>query len=194
MISTDAIKTLRSKTGASISDVKAALEKSGGDIERAFQALERSLGERGGSKIMRSTREGVIDCYIHSDRKIGVLVELLCETDFVARTEEFRLLAHDVALHIAAANPLYIRREDVPAEVVEAERRLVEEEAGQLAKPREIIEQIITGKMEKHFGDISLYTQPFVKNPDKTVGDIIVETAGKFGENIKVNRFVRFSL
>jgi len=194
MITTEAIKNLRAKTGASISDVKAALEKGGGDIDRAFQILERSLGERGGSKVTRLTHEGIVDCYLHSDKKIGVLVELLCETDFVARTEEFRALAHDIALHIAACNPLYVGREDVPAEIVEAERRFAEEEASRLVKPKEIIEQIISGKLEKHFGEISLLTQPFVKNQDKTIGDIITEAAGKFGENIKVGRFVRFSI
>lgn len=168
---------LREKTGASISEVRNALITSGGDTERALQILERSLGERGSKKAERETRQGIVDCYIHSDRKIGVLVEVLCETDFVARTSEFKALAHDVALHIAAMNPLYIRKEDVPSEVKDAERQVVGEE-----------------KLEKHLVEMSLVTQAFVKNPDKTVGEVLNEAAGKFGENIRIGRFIRFAL
>lgn len=175
MIRTEDIKTLREKTGASISEVRNALITADGDIARALQILERSLGERGSLKAERETRQGIVDCYIHSDKKIGVLVEILCETDFVARTSEFKALVHDVAMHIAAMNPLYVRKEDVPREVMEAERGLVDD-------------------LDKHFSEVLLLTQPFVKNPDKTVGEVLNEAAGKFGENIRVGRFVRFAI
>ena len=166
---------LREKTGASISEVRNALVSADGDIARALQILERSLGERGSRKAERETKQGIVDCYVHSDRKIGVLVEVLCETDFVARTSEFKALAHDIALHIAAMNPLYIRKEDIPQEVIEAERGTIE-------------------NPDKHFADVSLLTQPFVKNADKTVGEVLAEAAGKFGENIRIGRFIRFAL
>lgn len=194
MIRTEDIKTLRAETGASISDVKAALEEAGGDVIRAAQILERAMGERGGKKNSRETHAGVVDCYVHTDKKMGVMLELLCETDFVARTDEFRALAHDIALHIAAMNPLYLDPKDAPSEVVDAERRLVVEDAVGLAKPREVIDQIVAGKLAKHFEESSLLTQPYVKNQDKTVGEVLVEAAGKFGENIRVGRFIRFSL
>lgn len=194
MAQIDAIKELRDKTGASISEVKRAIDEAGGDAEKALRLLELALGAKASQKSGRATNEGVVDCYVHSDRKIGVLVEALCETDFVARTEEFRAFVHDVALHIAAMNPMYIRREDVPEETVEAERRLIAEEVSRLSKPKEVIEQIISGKLENHLNDILLLNQPFVKNQDKTVGEVLSEVAGKFGENVRISRFIRFAL
>lgn len=192
-IRTEDIKLLREETGASISEIRNALLAAGGDLAKARQVIERALGDRAKKKLDRETKSGVVDCYVHSDRKIGVLVEVACETDFVARNEEFRAFAHDIALHIAAVNPLYVRREEIPEDVAVAERRLVEEEVAALGKVKDIADQIITGKMESHFGGICLYSQPFVKNQDKTVGEVIAEASGKFGEHIKVNRFVRFS-
>ncbi|MDO8499992.1 MAG: elongation factor Ts [bacterium] len=194
MISVEDIKELREKTGAGISEVRSALMEAKGDKERAMKVLERSLGARGGKKSERATRGGVVDCYIHSDHKIGVLIEVLCETDFVARNVEFKTFVHDVAMHIAATNPLYIRREDVPEDVIRAERRLIEEGVLTMQKPKEILEQIISGKMDSHFKDITLMDQPFVKDPDKTIGQVVLEAAGKFGENIKISRFIRFAL
>lgn len=194
MIRTEDIKELRAETGAGISEVRKALEEARGDKARALQLLERSLLVRGGKKSERETRAGIVDCYIHSDRRIGVLLELFCETDFVARTSEFQSFAHDIALHVAAMSPLYVRKEDVPVDVLEAERRLITEEVAKMPKSKEILEQIISGKLESNFSQICLLQQPFVKNPDKTVGEILLETSGKFGENMKVGRFVRFAL
>lgn len=194
MIRTEDIKELRAETGAGISEVRKALEEAGGDKTRALQILERSLSLRGGKKSDRETKAGIVDCYIHSDRRIGVLLELLCETDFVARTPEFQAFAHDIALHIAAMNPLYLRKDDVPAGIVEAERRLVSEEVMQMQKPKEVLDQIISGKLESRFSQMCLLDQPFVKNPDKTVGETLLGASGKFGENMKVGRFIRFAL
>lgn len=194
MIRVEDIRELRAETGASISEVRQALLDSGGDKSRARQALERAMSAKGIRKAERETRAGVIDHYIHSDRKIGVLAELLCETDFVARTVEFQTLAHDICMHIAAMSPLYIRREDIPDNVVGVEKRVIEEETLKLAKPKAILDQIVSGKLDSHFKAISLLDQAFVKNPDKTVGELLQEAAGKFGENVRVSRFIRFEL
>ena len=194
MTSVDDIKEIREKTGAGISEVRTALIEAKGDKERALKILARALGAKGSKKSERNAKEGIVDCYIHSDHKIGVLIEMNCETDFVARNVEFRAFVHDIAMHIAAMNPLYVSREDVPEDVRRAERRFVEEEVSAMPKSKEIMDQIIAGKLESHFKDITLIDQPFVKDPDKTINEVVQEAAGKFGENIKVNRFIRFAL
>ena len=180
LVSTEDIKMLREETGASIGEIRKALIAADGDYERAKHALSRALGLKGQEKAGRKTAAGVIDAYVHPDRRIGVLVELSCETDFVARNEAFRALAHEIALHIAAMNPLYVRREDVPESVIAAERRLIEEEVIKLGKPSHMTETIVSGKLESHFKDISLLAQPFVKDPDKSVNEIVSEASGKF--------------
>lgn len=194
MISADAIKELREKTGAGFSDVKKALEESGGNMEKAFAWLERKLGSLAGKRLGRETHAGLVEAYIHSGSHIGVLVELLCETDFVARNPAFKELAHDVAMHIAAMRPAYAAFDVVPQEVWSAEKSRFEEEIRGLEKPANILEEIIDGKLKAHFGALSLMTQPFVKDQDKTVGEVVNEAIGKFGENIKIGRFVRFEL
>ncbi len=194
MINIDDIKEVREITGAGVSEVRTALIEAKGDKERALKILERALGARGERKSERTAKEGIVDCYIHSDHKIGVLLEVNCETDFVARNTEFQTFVHDIAMHIAAMNPLYIRRQDVPEGVVLDEQRLIEEEVSTMRKPKETMDKIVAGKLESHFQDMTLLDQPFVKNPDKTIDEIVREASGKFGENIKISRFIRFAL
>ncbi len=194
MISAEQIKELRAATGAGISDVKRALEDSGGDMARALEAIERKLGGSAGKRAGRETGAGIVESYIHSNSRIGSLVELMCETDFVARNPEFHTLAHDIALHIAAMRPAYLSLDAVPADVWQREKERISEEVVALQKPSNIREEIIDGKLKSYFGALSLLEQPFAKDQDKTVGDIINEAVGKFGENIKVGRFVRYEI
>ena len=193
-ISAQEIKDLRERTGAGISDVKKALEESGGDHAKALEWLERKLGGMAAKKSSRDTSAGLIDAYIHSNGRVGVLLELYCETDFVARNPAFKVLAHDLSLHIAAMNPLYVSLDAVPKEVWSAEESRIKEEVCGLGKPVEIMAAIIDGKLKAHFGALALLAQPFVKDQDKTVGEFCNEAIGRFGENIKIGRFVRLEL
>lgn len=198
-ISAQEIKNLRERTGAGIGDVKKALEESGGDHAKALEWLERKLGGMAAKKSSRETSAGLIDAYIHSNGRVGVLLELYCETDFVARNPAFKVLAHDLSLHIAAMNPLYVSLDAVPKEVWSAEESRVKEEVhapGGIAggKSADIAIQIVEGKLKAHFGGLVLLTQPFVKDQDKTVGEFLNEAIGRFGENIKIGRFVRLEI
>ena len=181
MITAQQIKDLREKTGAGISDVKKALEDSGGDTAKAEAALLRKMGGSAVKRAGRETGAGLVDSYLHSNGKIGAMVELLCETDFVARNPAFRELAHDLAMQVAAMRPLYLSLDVAPSDVWNAEKSQVEEE-------------VIDGKLKAFFGAISLLEQPFVKDQDKTIKEVINEAIGKFGENIKVGKFVRFEI
>jgi len=194
MISADQIKELREKTGAGISDIKKALEESGGDMGRALETIERKLGSSATKRSGRETGAGLIDAYVHANGKIGVLMELFCETDFVARNPAFKELAHDLALQIAAMNPLYLSIEAVPQEVLQAEKSRAEAEVRKMRKPSHITEEIVEGKIKAYFGPASLLSQPFVKDQNKSVQDIVNEAIGRFGENIKVGRFFRLEL
>lgn len=194
MVSAELIKNLRDKTGASINECKKALEEAGGGLERAEKILEKKLGSLAGKRIGRETCAGIIDSYIHSDRRVGVLVELLSETDFVARNPAFSELAHNLALHIAASRPVYASVESVPHDVWAGEKTRFEEEVSRLGKPEKIAQEIVDGKLKSYFGAIALLDQTFIKDQDKTVRDIVNEAIGKFGENIRVGRFVRFEL
>lgn len=194
MISAQRIKELREKTGAGVSDVKKALEESGGDMARALAAIERKLGSGAGKRAGRETRAGVVDAYVHSNFRMGAMVELFCETDFVARSPDFIALAHDIALHVAAMAPAYLSYDAVPEDIRNAEKKRFEEEARQTGKNAEIQEQIVEGKLKAHFGALSLLDQFFVKDQDKTVGRIVNEAIGRFGENIRLGRFVRLEL
>ena len=193
-ISAQLIKELREKTGAGVSDVKKALEEAKGDTARALEIIERKLGGSAGKRAGRVTTAGLVESYIHSNNRLGVLVELFSETDFVARNAGFKELAHDIALHIAAMRPLYLSLDSVPREQWEVEKDRFTEEANTLNKPANIIEQIIDGKLKAHFGAYSLLDQLFVKNPDKTVGQVLNESIGRFGENITIGRFVRLEM
>ncbi|HLD34919.1 MAG TPA: elongation factor Ts [Patescibacteria group bacterium] len=185
---------MREKTGAGISDVKKALEDSGGDTAKAEAALLRKMGGSAVKRAGRETGAGLVDSYLHSNGKIGAMVELLCETDFVARNPAFRELAHDLAMQVAAMRPLYLSLDVVPSDVWNAEKSQVEEEVKKMGKPAQVAEQIIDGKLKAFFGAISLLEQPFVKDQDKTIKEVINEAIGKFGENIKVGKFVRFEI
>lgn len=191
MISSETVKELRERSGVSVMECKKALEEATGDIEKALAILDRRFGGMASKKASRETKDGVIETYVHSNGKLGVILELNSETDFVARNPAFRELAHDIALHIAAMNPAYRSTEDIPEAAVMKERRGFEEEVAKLGKPKEIAGQIVEGKLKARLSEISLLTQPFVKDSAKTVKDLIDEAVGKFGENIKVGRFVR---
>ena len=193
-VSAQLIKELREKTGAGVSDVKKALEEAKGDTGRALEIIERKLGGSAGKRAGRETTAGLVEAYVHSNNRLGVLIELFSETDFVARNESFKQLAHDIALHIAAMRPMYLSLDAVPREQWEAEKERFTEEAKTLNKPSNIIREIIDGKLKAHFGAYSLLEQPFVKDQDKTVGQVLNEAIGKFGENIKIGRFVRLEM
>lgn len=186
------VKELRELTGAGIMDVKEALNESGGNKEQALDLLRKKGIAKLAKKADRLAKEGVVESYIHGGGRIGVLVELNCETDFVARTEDFKNLAKELALHIAAVNPLYVSREDVPAEVIEKEREIYKEQSQ--GKPDDVVEKMIEGKLAKYFEEACLLEQPFVKDGDKKISDLIAESTAKMGENVQVRRFARFML
>jgi elongation factor Ts len=193
-ISAQAVKELRERTGAGMMECKAALTEAGGDTEAAIDILRARGAAKAAKRAERDAREGVVGSYIHMGGKIGVLVEVNCETDFVARNDAFQALVRDVAMHIAAASPVAIRREDFPAELVERERNVYREQMKESGKPEQIWDKIVDGKLEKFFAEQALLEQPFVKNPDLTVGQLITEAASKTGEKIEVRRFTRFAL
>lgn len=188
------VKELRTRTGAGMMDCKTALVEAQGDMDRAVTILRERGMARADRKAGREARRGQVVDYIHTGGQIGVLVELCCETDFVARTEEFQSLARDVAMHVAAMNPTYIRREDVPKEVLEEEQRILRSQAEGSGKPPKIIERIVEGRLEQFFRETCLEDQPFVKDQDRSVGQIIKEAVARIGENIVVRRFCRFQV
>ncbi len=175
-------------------DIKKALEEAGGDDQKAVELLRKKGLEKAGKKSGRTTGEGVVVSYIHSNRKVGAILKLYCESDFVAKNEEFGQLALDIAMHITAVNPKYLSPDDVPAKVVAEEKEIWKENMKSEGKPEEILDKILEGKEKKFREENSLLTQPFVKNPDLTVGGLIAEKIGKIGENIRVGEFCRFEL
>ncbi|MEO0137340.1 MAG: translation elongation factor Ts [candidate division WOR-3 bacterium] len=191
---TEKIRELRERTGAGIVDCKDALIQANGDIEKAVDILRMKGLALAAKKVGRVTKEGIIDAYIHPGDRLGVLVEVNCETDFVARNQDFRRFVRDIALQIAASEPLVVSREELPPEIVEKEKAIYRSQIQDLKKPPEIIEKIVEGKMEKFYNSVCLLEQPFVKIPEKTVGDYLKEQIAKFGENIVIRRFVRFRL
>jgi len=188
------VRELRERTSAGIIDCKNALIESQGDLDKAVDILRKKGLALAAKKVGRITKEGIIDAYIHPGDRLGVLVEVNCETDFVARTPEFRRFVRDIALHIAASEPMVVSREELPAEVLEREKEIYRSMVQETKKPPEVVEKIIMGKLEKFYTDVCLVEQPFVKIPEKTVGEYIKEQIGKFGENIVVRRFTRFRL
>ncbi len=193
-ISAAAVKKLREETGVSIMECKEALEQALGDMEKAKLRLKSSCREKAAKKSAREAGEGVVTSYIHSNKKIGSLVEVRCETDFVAKNSEFQELAYDLAMHIAALDPRYISTDLVPERDRKEYESIVREELDQEKKPADIVEKIVEGKIRKHFEEISLLSQPFVKNPEIIVADLIKEKISKVGENIKVEKFSRFEI
>jgi elongation factor Ts len=193
-ISAKDVKELRDRTGAGMMECKGALSEAGGDMERAIDILRAKGAAKAAKRAERETREGAIGSYIHMGGKIGVLVEMGCETDFVARNDEFQKLVRDVAMHIAAASPVAVRREDFPAELLERERGVYREQMKESGKPEHIWDKIIDGKVEKFYAEQALLEQPFVKDPDITVGELITRASAKTGEKVEVRRFARFAL
>lgn len=188
------VKELRERTGVGLMECKTALAEAGGDLERATIILREKGLASASKKMGRAASDGLIVSYIHGGGKIGVLLELNCETDFVARTDEFMTLAKDIAMQVAAANPSYIRREEVPAEILEKERGILMAQVQASGKPAKIIEQIVQGRLEKFFSEACLQEQPFIKTPEVKVGDRIKEVIAKVGENVVIRRFCRYQL
>ena len=190
----DKIKKVREKTGAGVVNIKQALEEAAGDEEKAIEILRKKGQDKALKKSDRATKEGVVVSYIHSNGKIGSMVKIYCETDFVARTDEFQALAKDIAMHVAAMDPKVLRPEDVPVVLVEKEREIWREQLKNEGKPEAMWEKIMIGKEDKFRKEQSLLTQAFVKEPKMTVGDLVQEKVAKIGENIQVGEFVRFEL
>ena len=188
------VAELRRRTGAGMMDCKKALAESGGDFDKATEWLRAHGAARAEKRAERTAKQGLIEAYVHHSGKLGVLLELSCETDFVARTDDFKQLARDVAMHIAASAPLAVTAEELPAEVIERERRIYTEQVAQEGKPEAIRAKIVEGKLKKFYSETVLLEQPYVKDDTRTVGDIVKELSGKTGEKVAVRRFVRYQL
>ncbi|HET9883261.1 MAG TPA: translation elongation factor Ts [Candidatus Binatia bacterium] len=193
-VSAAAVKNLREKTGAGMMDCKRALAESGGDLDKAVDYLRQKGLAAATKKASRTASDGAIGAYVHPGGKIGVLVELNCETDFVARTAEFQNLLKDIAMQIAAANPRYIRPEEVPGDQLEKEREIYRRQALESGKPEKVVEKIVDGKIDRFYSEVCLLEQSFIKNPDQKVADILTEAIARLGENIQVKRFSRYQL
>ncbi len=191
-VSAQEIKKLRDMTGAGMMDAKAALEAADGDIDKAIENLRKAGQASAAKRTERATGSGVVEAYSHGGR-IGVLVEVACETDFVARTEDFKTFAHDVAMQVAASEPEYLKPEDVPAEIVNKEKQIYQAEAGQ-GKPAEVTSKIVSGKLDKYFAQVCLLKQPFIKDPDVSVESLQTDLIAKLGENVVIKRFERYEL
>lgn len=188
----DLIKKLRNLTGVSIAEIKQALQEANGDEERAKEILRAKGALKSAKRSGKQTSNGVIEAYVHSNKKIGVLVELLCETDFVTRNEQFQNLAHEIALQVASMHPEYVARDDVPEEILEHEKDIYSEELGKSSKSSKVIDQIVNGKLEKYYQEVCLLDQPYIKDQNLTIRDLIHQAVLQLGENIKVGRFIRF--
>ena len=188
------VKELRERTGAGMMDCKKALSATDGDLEKAIDFLREKGLAAAAKKAGRVAAEGLVEAYIHGGGRIGVLVEVNCENDFVAKTDAFKELVKDIAMHIAATNPSYLKREEVPTAELEHEQAVLAEQARNEGKPEKIIEKMVAGRIEKYYKEVCLMEQPFVKDPDKTISDLITESIAKIGENISIRRFTRYQL
>jgi elongation factor Ts len=193
-ISAKDVKALRDRTGAGMMDCKKALTETGGDIEAAIDFLRAKGAAKAAKRAEKAANEGTIGSYVHFDNRTAVIVELNCETDFVAKTDEFQGLAKEIALHIASQAPISVSPEDIPEDVVARERKVYEEQVKEEGKPENIAEKIVDGKLNKFFKESTLLAQPYVKNPDQTVGELVTEMSAKTGEKIEVARFSRFKV
>ena len=193
-VNLELIKQLRERTAAGFMDCKKALEEAKGDIEKAVDILRKKGLAIAAKRAAKEASEGVVTAYIHSNKKIGVLVEVNCETDFVARTSEFQEFAHNLAMQIAATNPVAISRDQVPSEILEREKKIYEEQLKEAGKPENIIPKILEGKLEKFYKENVLLEQPFIKNPELTIQDLLNELITKTGEKIVIKRFCRFQI
>lgn len=192
-INVQAVKALRDSTGAGMMDAKAALEEAKGDADKALEILRKKGIAKAGKKADRETTAGLVESYNHMGR-VGSMVELACETDFVARTDDYKTLAHDLAMQVAASNPLYTNPADIPKEVIAKESEIFMAEANEQGKPKEVLDKIAAGKLEKYYQEVCLIKQPFIKDPDRSVEDVLTEAIAKLGENIVIRRFARFEL
>lgn len=193
-VNANSVKELREKTGAGFMDCKKALAETAGDIEKAVDYLRKKGVAAAAKKASRAVSDGAVGAYVHPGGKIGVLLEINCETDFVARNAEFQSLLKDVAMQIAAANPRYVRREEIPPQELEREKAIYHQQAQDSGKPEAIVEKIVEGKMERFYSETCLLEQPFIKDPDRKVLDLINEAVARLGENIQVRRFARYQL
>ncbi len=193
-ITTATVKELRAITGAGILDCKKALEKSNGDFDKAVEHLRKKGLAAAAKRADRAVKDGIIGHYVHIGGRAAALIEVNCETDFVARTEEFKTLAHDLAMQVVAGRPMYLSKEDVPAEVLEREREIYRSQMMDSGKPEHILERIVEGKLQKFYTEACLLEQPFIKDDDLTVNDLIAQIIAKTGENIRIRRFVRYEL
>lgn len=188
------VQELRRRTGAGMMECKRALEEMGGDMEKAVEYLRKKGIAKAEKRSGRATSEGVITSYIHPPGKIGVMVELNCETDFVARTDDFKNLAREIAMHIASAAPLSVDKDGVPADAIDRERRIAEEQVRASGKPDHLVGKIVDGKIESFYKQVALLSQPWIREEKKSIGDLIKEASAKLGENVQVRRFVRFQM
>jgi elongation factor Ts len=188
------VKELRERTNAGMMDCKKALTECGGDMEKAAEYLRKKGIASAAKKEGRQTSQGIVDAYIHPGGRVGVLVEVACETDFVARTEDFQALVHNIAMHIAAAAPLAITRDEVDADLIEKEREIYREQMREQGKPENIIDKIVEGKIDKYFGEVCLLEQKFVKDPEMTIEDYLKSVIGKLRENMVIKRFARYEI
>ena len=193
-ISASAVKELRDKTGAGMMDCKKALGESGGDVQKAIDYLRQKGLAAAAKKADRVAADGAVGAYVHPGGKIGVLVEINCETDFVARTAEFQMLVKDIAMQVAAANPHCVRREEVSSEHLEKEKSIYRQQALETGKPEKVVDKIVGGKIERFYSEVCLLEQAFIKDPDKKVGDVVNEAVARLGENIQIRRFARYHL
>lgn len=194
MITAEMVKELREVTGAGMMDCKKALQEAGGDKNKAIELLREKGLARAAKRAGRIAAQGVVDSYIHLGGKVGVLVEVNCETDFVAKNEEFRSFVRDICLQVAATNPTYLKREDVPPEVIEKEKEILRKQALNEGKPERVIDKIVAGRLEKFFQESCLLEQSFIKDPEITIGDLLAEKIAKIGENIVIRRFTRYEM
>jgi len=193
-VSANMVKELREKTGAGMMDCKKALSETGGDFQKALDYLRQKGLATAAKRAGRVASEGRVGSYIHAGGKIGVMVEVNCETDFVAKTDDFQAFAKDVAMHIAASNPSYVRREEVTADVLDREKEIYRAQARDAKKPEKVMEKIVEGKLEKFYSEVCLLEQPFVKDPDITIQDLLNGLIGKLGEKVEIRRFTRYQV
>ena len=194
MISAAMVKDLRTKTGAGMMDCKNALKETQGDFDKAIEYLRKKGLAKAAKKAGRETGEGQIGTYVHHNGKLGVMVEIKCETDFVAKTDDFTDFAKNVSMHIAAANPTYLNKEEVPQDVIQKEKEIIKAQLAKENKPEHIMEKIVEGRISKYYSENCLMDQTYVKDDKKTIQDVLNETIGKLGENIVIGRFIRLSL
>jgi len=194
MINIDQIKQLREETGVSPTECKKALSEAKGDPEKAKEILRIWGKTLAGKKVTRETKQGIIDSYIHLASKTGVLLDIRCESDFVAKSPDFRKLAHEICLQIAAMRPLFLKEDDIPEEFLDGEKKIYQEQIRDSGKPQKIVDQIIAGKLKKYKEEVSLLSQPWIKDDSKTIKDLIEESIAKIGENIEIKRFTRYEI